>query len=79
MRLYLVENEDAPINNWGSYWIVKANTKREAIDKAYRNGNEFIALRNSRRTAKESGILKRKLIATCIDELLATEDAYMVE
>ena len=70
--LYLVENEDSPINYWGCYWIVEARNKKEAIDKAYRDGNMFI-------DSKEAGILKRKLEATRLEDILDEHGVYMIK
>jgi len=61
--LYLVENDESCINNWGCYWLVEAKNKREAIDKVYKEEAKFI-------NPRESGILKKKLDATRVDELL---------
>lgn len=71
-KYYLVENDDAPINNWGCYWVVKASNKKEAIDKVYKREARFIP-------SKESGILKRKLEAMEINEkLLGDEGVYCI-
>ncbi len=70
-KYYLVENEDAPINNWGCYWVVKASSKKEAIDKVYKEANLYLP--------KESGISKRKLDAMEINEkLLFDEGVYCI-
>ena len=73
MRLYLVENDDAPINNYAKYWIVKANSAPEAVDKAYREAIEDFG------KARLSGMYKYKLTATRInDEMLADNGVYMI-
>lgn len=72
MAFYLVENDDAGINNWGCYWLVEANNKKEAIDKVYNEEAAFMP-------PKESGILKRKLDAMKIDTLIKRGDGvYMI-
>lgn len=80
MAFYLVENEDAPINNWGCYWIVEADNAKEAIHKAYCEGNQFYG-NSLKSAARETGILKRKLSATRVDELVKADPlgAYMIE
>lgn len=84
MAFYLVENDDACINNWGSYWIVEADNAKEAIHRAYVDGNELYAIGYGQkvlaRGAKETGIFKRKLTAYRIDELVKNDPnhAYMI-
>lgn len=79
MALYLVENEEAVINKWGCYWIVKADNAKEAIDYVYRYENLYdsdspVTLSAIRKAAKETGIMKRKLSAVKIDEKLFCGD-----
>lgn len=79
MALYLVENEEALINSWGCYWIVKADNVKEAIDYVYRYENLHdldipVMLSTVRKAAKETGIMKRKLSAVKIDEKLFCGD-----
>lgn len=78
MSIYLVENDDAWINNWGCYWLVEASNAKEAIHKAYAEGNQFYG-DTLRSAAMETGIFKRKLTATRVDKLLKNEPlAYMI-
>ena len=71
-KYYIVENEEAPINNWGCYWVVKAPSKKEAIDKVYNDEAKWME-------PKKSGILKIKLEAFEINEkLLGDEGVYCI-
>ena len=83
MTLYLVENADFPINNYDNWWLVKARTAKEAVDRVYFAANQDLVDRDVMwsgdpvaikraiaAAARESGIVKRKLAATKIDEKL---------
>ena len=71
LKYYIVENEESVINKWGCYWVVKASSKKEAIDKVYKEANLYLL--------KESKILKRKLDAMEINEkLLGDEGVYCI-
>ena len=72
-RIYLVENEEAVINIYAKYWIVKANSAPEAIDKVYRDALENFG------KSRLSGLYKYKLTATRInDKMLADNGVYMI-
>ena len=89
MAVYLVENEDAPINSWGCYWLVKADSAKEAIDNVYFEENYYYVdnCDNRRpsnvdlaRAARETGIMKRKLTATKINNMLfGNEKIYRIQ
>lgn len=69
MKFYYVENEDAVICLYGAYWIVRANTAKEAIDKVFRDSNEaYVKSENPsvgewRKASNFTGIKKCKLTA----------------
>lgn len=68
--IYIVENEEAPINNWGCYWIVEAKTAKEAVSKVHEHEAKLMP-------PKDSGILKRKLFAYRADKALS-DGVYMI-
>ena len=68
--IYIVENEDAPINYWGCYWVVEAANAKEAVNKVYRDEARAMP-------PKESGILKRKLFAYRADKAMC-DGVYMI-
>ena len=93
MAIYLVENEDAPINNFCCYWLVRANTAKEAVDRVYLEENReradqdaiwsedpVVIKRAIAAAARWSGILKRKLTAVKVDDKLFCGDCntYMI-
>lgn len=86
MAFYIVENEEASINNWGCYWIVKANNAKEAIDKVYKDENDCRTWENPnptnadyRRTAKITGIQKNKLYAYAAEEAVKDVNTYRIK
>lgn len=93
MAIYLVENEEANINNWGCYWLVKASSKKEAVDRVYCEENGFVIGEGGllaagyttdrkyiAKAARYSGILKRKLSAVKVDErLFCGDNTYMIK
>lgn len=94
MAIYLVINEEASINNWGCYWLVNARSSKEAVDRVYCEENGlvigdggFLAAGHTTdrkylaRAARETGILKRKLTATKVDEKFLREwgNVYMIK
>ena len=68
--IYVVENEEASINDWGCYWVVEAANAKEAIDKVYEHEVEMMP-------PKESGILKLKLYAYRADKAMR-DGVYMI-
>lgn len=69
--LYLVENDDAFINNWGCYWLVEANNAKQAVTIVYED--EALNM-----PPKVSGIYKKNLHAYKVSKLLKGCPTYMI-
>ena len=70
-KLYLVEHDESAINKWGCWWLVKASSKKEAIDKVYNEEAKY-------EDPQSTGIFKNKLEATELSKLFNEEDVYMI-